>query len=319
MFNASSVNGRSVAQSAWDALRLLLVACLVAAASPHAAAKSAEDRLAAEVSTDLEKPLYSFNTRYYTVHSNLDKKLAKRAALHLDRFHVVYRELLSSVPGKPEGRQRVFLFANHENYQLGLKRLGGDPAILKASGGMFWPGNGSANLAGFLYGGGERGFEQMIETLQHEGFHQFAYAKIGGELPHWVNEGLAGYFEIAELKGRRIKRGLLRRSWLSELQSAQRRGDLLPFDELLKLDHASWGRNMTSGSNGHLQYLQSWITTHFLLHGDGGRYKKRFGAYLRLLAEGSTSSEAFRAAFETDDTTSFGQAVDAFIAEAEPD
>lgn len=302
---------------------LVFATCLLSIlwVPPLAAKVSAtEKHVAAEVSAHLESPLLSFETRHYTVHTNLPGQTAKRAAKHLDRFYIVYRELLSSVPGDPPGRQRVFLFKDKADYVRGLGGLGLDTGMLQSTGGLFWASQSSANLASYLGEDSAWGYDRMIETLQHEGFHQFAYAKIGSELPHWVNEGMAEYFEIAKLRGRRIKRGLLPADRLVTLREAKAEGELLPFGELLRLDHESWGRNMTSGSpQGHLQYLQSWITTHFLLHGDGGRYRQRFGGYLKLLAKGADSSEAFRTAFKTDDTTAFGKAVAAFIDSADAD
>ena len=38
-------------------------------------------------------------------------------------------------------------------------------------------------------------------TVQHEGFHQFAHVVIRGDLPIWVNEGLAEYFGEAVFTG----------------------------------------------------------------------------------------------------------------------
>src|SRR6267154_384999 len=32
------------------------------------------------------------------------------------------------------------------------------------------------------------------QIVQHEGFHQFVYFVVGGDVPTWVNEGLAEYF-----------------------------------------------------------------------------------------------------------------------------
>ena len=42
-------------------------------------------------------------------------------------------------------------------------------------------------------------------TVQHEGFHQFAHAVIGGDIPTWLNEGLAEYFGEALFTGGRVR------------------------------------------------------------------------------------------------------------------
>ena len=41
---------------------------------------------------------------------------------------------------------------------------------------------------------GEDTQRQTWHVVQHEGFHQFAHFVIRGELPTWLNEGIAEYF-----------------------------------------------------------------------------------------------------------------------------
>jgi hypothetical protein len=262
---------------------------------------------------DDPRQLPHFETPHYTVYSDLERRDAERFALHLERFHVVYTELLSSIPGKPRGRQDVYLFGSHDAYIDGLEVLGVQRSSAETSGGMFFRRADGGGLAAWIDARFMRRDEDGLRrTLQHEGFHQFAAAKSRVELPRWVNEGLAEYFEVVELEGRNFERGQVPAQSLAELRGARAEDRLIPFEDLLKLTGEQWWKNMGTPT-GFVQYRQSWLTVHFLLHGHGGRYKKLLGEYLRLMAEGHESEAAFERAFKTGDVHRFGVAVAEYL------
>ena len=292
---------------AWAWIRKVVGVCCLLACSPPVSTVSAE-------LPDVPG-LASFESRSYEVHTDLDEARAVRYAQHLDKFFVVYSELLKSLPGEPRGRQKVYLFADQASYIRGLTALGIDRSSAENSGGMFFVNPRGSALAAWQNGVGAPAEAEMLRVLQHEGFHQFAAAKGGAELPRWVNEGLAEYFEVAVLKGRRIRRGLVPPIRLAELKLAAAESRLIPFEELLQLDGERWFANMAdrSSGRGYLQYLQSWLTVQYLLHGDGGRHRRRFGDFMKRIALGEPAGQAFRRAFEIEDVTPFGAAIDRYL------
>lgn len=58
---------------------------------------------------------------------------------------------------------------------------------------------------------------------------------------------------------------------------------------------------------------------HFLIHGDNGAYRNAFNYYLRLVARGAESRQAFQQAFGASDTTAFRQRWEKFATAMQPD
>ena len=67
--------------------------------------------------------------------------------------------------------------------------------------------------------------------LQHEGFHQFARIVLRVQLPPWVNEGLAEYFERAIIVRGRVKLGIADQWSITRVRQAVRRSEAMDLDE----------------------------------------------------------------------------------------
>jgi hypothetical protein len=148
---------------------------------------------------------------------------------------------------------------------------------------------------------------QTFAVLQHEGFHQFAFSYIGTNLPTWVNEGLAQYFEDGVLAGDQFYIGFANGRRIASVRAAMQDNRLLAFDTLLGLDEREWHEMVTTGSGetAGLLYDQSWSIVYFLITAEDGKYRKAFEQYLHLVADGSDSATAFKRAFNDDRTDRF--------------
>jgi hypothetical protein len=51
---------------------------------------------------------------------------------------------------------------------------------------------------------------------------------------------------------------------------------------------------------GSVQYTQAWALCHFLIHGDGGRYKTLFEKYLKEIDRHLDGESAFKKVFGAD-------------------
>src|SRR5262249_24899919 len=84
-------------------------------------------------------------------------------------------------------------------------------------------------------------FQQMrrrqFQRLYHEAFHaylaRFVYPRDGGELPRWLNEGLAQIFETAIFEIGELRVGHADKERLQAAQTALGKGTLLPLSDLL--------------------------------------------------------------------------------------
>jgi len=144
----------------------------------------------------------------------------------------------------------------------------------------------------------------MYYVLQHEGFHQFADARIASSIPPWVNEGLAEYFGEALMVKGRLQAGKLDAARLARVKRAVAEGDVLPFRRLMNLDGRAWMDRVTSGDRGAaVMYDTAWSVCYALVHG-GQQYRAALEQYLGLINRTTPPDKAFDKVF--------GQNVDTF-------
>jgi tetratricopeptide (TPR) repeat protein len=129
-------------------------------------------------------------------------------------------------------------------------------------------------------------------------FHEFTHILMGntlGEIPLWVNEGLAELYATFqdERGGRGAMIGAGRGYHLSLLRS---RG-LIPVAELIAIDDKS--PEYDEGVRRGILYAQSWALMHYLSFGSPQR-RVQLTAYLAALQAGQPSIRAFVDAFGPD-------------------
>ncbi len=248
------------------------------------------------------------------IHTDLPREEAAPFGSHMDLIFREYTKRFSVLRGQERGKQNLYLLRTRQGYIDTLGKMG---INAQASGGMFFINQNYSGLATWVEG---LPISQVYNTLQHEGFHQFAAAKLGPQTPIWINEGLAEYFGEAIIVDGQVRLGVVPSRRLLKLREAIEADQAIPFAEVLKLDSATWRRNMLSGSpRGSLQYAQSWSIVHFLVHGDDGKYQRRFEGYLKLLSRGRTHADAFEQAFGRDVEEAFAKRWIEFVEEVKPD
>jgi hypothetical protein len=233
-----------------------------------------------------------FNTRHYLVHTDLDASLAADLAQRLDAMYDLYSQRLAAFEGHGAlPRLDVYLFRMQKEYAAFTA------GKMENSGGVFLPGRNL--LAAFL---GDLGRDQLRRTLQHEAFHQFAYNAIAREIPVWLNEGLAQFFEEGLWNGDGFLLGEVPPRRLRQLRADLKSGRLVEFGQLLHMNNDTWTARLAANrGDGVTQYNQSWAMVHFLVmtQADNGHYvyRERLLDMLRLLHAGKSGDDAFRQAF----------------------
>ena len=239
--------------------------------------------------------LETIESEHYRFHTNLSPDELRPFARHMDTLHVEYTRRFRELIGRDRGRrkQNLYLVATQQDYLDVLADEGIDGT---GSGGMFFTNRGGSALATWVH---HRSRRSVIQTLQHEGFHQFANEYLGRQLPLWVNEGLAVYFEQAALIKGRLRIGIAEPHRIAAIQGALEADLAFPIQDLITITSEQWLANLHDPIRGSLQYTQSWSICYFLVHGDNGRYQAAFNRYLEFVAAGRLSDTAFRAAFQT--------------------
>ncbi len=244
------------------------------------------------VVTVAQKPaLTKFESRRYVVYTNLTLEQAKPYAAHMDAVFDEYDRRLSKAGFRQRNSTRFpfYLFKDKQSYVAFLKSVGIDG---EHSGGMFFYNSRANGLATFV---GRQNEARVRSVVQHEGFHQFAYARIG-RLPVWANEGMAEYFGAGTFIGRKFVTGQVPKARLKSLQRAIENKTAIPFKDVILMSSAQWHANMGT-PNGGMQYTQSWSIVHFLVHGERGKYQQAFMQYLSNIHKGQSSAQAFEKAF----------------------
>lgn len=261
----------------------------------------------------------TFNTRFYVVTTDLDdKQRAQDIGRHMD---AVYAEYAARMAGfrpnpyaavKPGERMPLYVIRRYDDYVALVQSFGFNA---RNSGGVFFRSQRGSGLATWVEGQSRL---KMYHVLQHEGFHQFADARIASNLPQWANEGLAEYFGDALMMKGRLRPGKVDRARLMRVQRAVDDGAVLSFKDLMMMDSGQWMERVTSGDEAaSLMYDVSWSVCHSLVHG-GPKYLAALEQYLTLLNRGSDARQAFDRVFG-DNLEGFQQAWENGLGRVEPD
>ena len=265
-------------------LLVLATSFLVVVFAPATPARAAEHEIR------IDGTLRVLDSKHYRIHTDLEPAFAEELAMRLDAMYEEYARRLSEFRAAADGKTfEVYLFTHRVDYmRLTNHRF-------PNTGGVFMPGRNL--LAAFLEG---QGRDALRRTLQHEAFHQFAHTALSPQLPLWLNEGIAQYFEEGIWTGRDFVIGQVPPRRVRQLQEDMKVKRLLPFRSFMGYTHEEWAGNLTKDAErGATQYNQAWAMVHFLVHANNGRepYRPRLIELLRLIHQGKDSEEAFRLAF----------------------
>ncbi len=232
---------------------------------------------------------HTTTTQHYVIETDISEDFARAAARHMDLMYGEYERLFSSFDLARPNRPTIKVFGRRDRYDSAV------PAPLRSTLGCFSYGK---NL--MMSFKGDRTRDDVLRTLSHEGFHQFLYDRIGGDMPMWLNEGFAEYFAEAERDGDGFQTGQIPAARLRAVQSAVRSGTFIPLDALFPMNRSKWAANVRDDARmTGLQYDQAWSLIHFLMHAGEGRFRDRLYGYLRSHADGQSPGMAFRENFGT--------------------
>lgn len=256
-----------------------IVGLLLGIVAP-AAGQAATDAVATEPAATME--LRKFETRYYTMYTDLDDEHVREATIRMTRMAEEYHERTKGFSGRIRSKFPFFLFKSEALYY----QAGGRPGTA----GVFM----GSPSAGFrlMALAGEMPDDRTWHTVQHEGFHQFAHAVIGGDLPIWVNEGLAEYFGESLFTGDGFVTGVIPPWRLERIKATFAAERFLSIEQMMLMSHNEWNLRM-SGAN----YDQAWAMVHFLAHAEDGRYQKAFTQFMNMVGRGAQWGQAWSASF----------------------
>lgn len=240
--------------------------------------------LAQQKAATMPAKLRTYTTPYYLLQTDVDEDGAREAYIRMTKMFEEYQRRTRGFSGEINGRFPFFLYTKADDY-----RAAGGP---KESAGAFIIDDRGARLMAIA---GEHLNDRTWHIVQHEGFHQFAHTVIRGDLPPWVDEGLAEYFGEALFTGDSFVSGVLPPWRLARVQAALVAKKFKPLKEMMTLSAKDWIATMTAAN-----YDQAWSMVHFLAHGEDGKYRDAFGSFIRQVGQGRGYYEAWVSVFGQD-------------------
>ncbi len=204
-------------------------------------------------------PVYS--SKYYDIYSDVDEIIVREASLRMTRMAEEYHARTKAFAGAITSKFPLYIY-RHESDYLAAGGLQGSSGVYTGH-----------KLMAFV---GGRPLSQLWRALQHEGFHQFVDIVIGGDMPVWLDEGLAEYFAESMFTGDGFVAGLvpgLRKKRIKKHIVKHEFSDMVKF---MRITRNEWNEQLS-----RVNYDQAWSLVHFLAHADNGKYRTRFDHFMR--------------------------------------
>ncbi len=273
-----TVTGRAVLAAVAIAVAVGVFGAVSAAQTPPRGADAA---------AQAGRAMQRYESKSYIVITDLPPELAREAVVRMTRMADEYRNRTRDFSGAIRERFPFYLHATLDGYHA----AGGLPGTA----GYFDRLNKTLNAVAYA-----DDFDETWNTVQHEGFHQFAHALISSDLPVWLNEGLAEYFGEAIFTGDGFVSGVVNPNRLRIVQALIRSNNIVPMDTMLQLTLPQWNQIVQADpAVAAINYNQSWAMVHFMVHADDGKYRKAFASYIMAMSRGATHAVAWKNNFGT--------------------
>ena len=226
--------------------------------------------------------LWHVETPHYQLKTDYEPGAAQVIASQQEAlFRELYGRMSKTRPASAIGRMTIQVFRTEDRY---LKALG---PKAKGTQGLYT----GTTLGAW---GSPADLDETLETLRHEGTHQFVGQFIGGTCPVWFNEGLAVFFQNARFRQGKLVIGQAPMVTVNILKGALADGKLIPLPKMLAMTYGEWSGAITANpKQAAIQYPQAWSMVHYLEQGEKGKYRGPLLQYVYYLSRGESSEQAW--------------------------
>ncbi len=242
------------------------------------------------------KRVFSHESTNYVVKSDIDQETCVAASKVLEESYRSYRQRLSPVAGIEKRKFTVFLFSGKAGYlDYAKNTLRDTPA---STAGLY------SSLLKQLLIWNVPDRADMFLTIRHEGFHQYL-DRLTDDPPIWFNEGMAEYYELADLYGGEWKEGQRNADHVARIRDSIE--TWVPLETLLDMDPETF-----QGKDVHWHYAESWAVVHYLRQGPKSA-KELFQQFWNALIAGKSSEDATEEVFGAVDLDVLDQAIRDYV------
>ena len=216
-------------------------------------------------------------TRHYFIRTNISRERLDEYSKYLEALYDDYSRFFNIKGRTPI--MGVFVFKNRDEFDefsgaIGYRASRSTRGFYTRRGGEPLTASYDLDIGGFT----------TRNVLAHECTHQFVDLAVPFDVPIWLNEGLAVYFEPSKWDGKKLETGVLPAARLRSLKRRIEAGDDLPLKDVVLADRAEFTVD---------HYGAAWSLVHFLIHADRKRYRKSFNDYFVALQRGVDPQKAF--------------------------
>ena len=227
----------------------------------------------------LHRPWFSARTAHFEVYSCATTQQVARVLEKLEQFRSAYL-LLAGAQAVASPPIVVVAFAEHRDLKPFLPLYDGKPANMSA----FFTRGSDENLIALSVAESE---PRALDSVFHEYTHLLLRHN-DSFWPLWLKEGMAEIYSTMEVAGPQVVR---LGAPIEHHVRLLGRKSLMPLKELFAISRESADYN--EGERQGIFYSESWLLCHYLMIGDNGARKTRFGQLTTLLRQGQSPEQAF--------------------------
>ncbi len=213
----------------------------------------------------------------------------RQEILKLEQFREAFRRAFPAANVESPSVPTVLIFKDSDSFAP-FKPIRENGAADKSISGFFQSSD-EANYIAYPLSGAEKSsgtsFHEYIHFVINNNFQT-------SNLPVWLNEGLAEYYQTFRIKNER--RAIFGEAQTGHLRLLRETG-LVPLKTISAVDYQSL--NEFDSDRKKLFYAQSWAVVHYLMQKNDGLLDAPIRKYLALTAAGEPAETAFEKSFET--------------------
>src|SRR5665213_2758385 len=180
--------------------------------------------------------LRKYESPYYDIFTDVDPEQARGVVVRMTKMAEEYHDRTKDLfSGTINQKLPFYLFSNPEDYYA----AGGPEGSI----GVFMRGIGRRGSKLMAFTSKTRGGDISADTwhtIQHEGFHQFVHYVVRGNIPVWVNEGMAEYFGEGIFTGDGMITGAIRPTRCRRLKAEIKTGYFKSLESMMRTSHFQW-------------------------------------------------------------------------------
>jgi tetratricopeptide (TPR) repeat protein len=230
-------------------------------------------------------------TTNFTLYGDASESKTREVGLEMEKLHAVLRALKSDGNVAFPIPTFIYVFKNEQVMEPYLPP--GDHRIIS-----------------YFHAEQEANYVQLTAAWNSDPrkstYHNYIYYFLDANFPRqplWYEQGVAAYYSTFRTEGNEVKTGMIREDYLARLRETMM---MIPLDRLFAADRKS--PEYTDEIKRSTFDAESWALVHYLMVGNPER-TPQLGRFLALLQQGQPQDDAFRAAFQTDYATLFGELV----------